>query len=116
MQPVSDKARSGATNFIVVQLPEPTSRSDYPTIADITKERVRRVIKKLDAEDEGKLDIDGRGKQDRGFRVFKLAESTSRPGTAARRRMPTLWPSSSNCTSTTSARGARTRTCSMSCC
>jgi len=65
----------GNRRAILVQLPEPTGRADYPTIADITKERVRRVIKKLDAEDEGKLDIDGKGKQDRGFRVFKLAES-----------------------------------------
>lgn len=65
----------GSRRFLAVQLPEPTNRSDYPTIADITKERVRRVIKKLNAEDEGKLDIDGKGQQDRGFRVFKLAES-----------------------------------------
>ena len=65
----------GNRKFILVQLPEPTGRTDYPTIADITKERVRRVIAKLDAEDAGKLDLDGAGRQDRGFRVFKLAES-----------------------------------------
>jgi len=57
-------------NFILVQLPEPTERADYPTIADITKERVRRVIAKLNEE---KGEADG---QDRGFRVFKLAESS----------------------------------------
>lgn len=51
----------GHRKFILVQLPEPTGREDYPTIADITKERVRRVIKKLGTDD--------------GFRVFKLAES-----------------------------------------
>jgi adenine-specific DNA-methyltransferase len=40
----------GNRKFILVQLPEPTQRKDFPTIADITKERVRRVIKKLEAE------------------------------------------------------------------
>jgi adenine-specific DNA-methyltransferase len=59
----------GNRKFILVQLPEPTERDDYPTIADITKERVRRVIAKLKEE---KGEADG---QDRGFRVFKLAES-----------------------------------------
>ncbi len=40
----------GNRKFILVQLPEPTERQDFPTIADITKERVRRVIKKLETE------------------------------------------------------------------
>lgn len=66
---------SGNRHFILVQLPEPTGRPDYPTIADICKERVRRVIRKLNEEDAGKLDMDGGAKQDRGFRVFRLAES-----------------------------------------
>jgi adenine-specific DNA-methyltransferase len=48
---------------------------DYPTISDICKERVRRVINKLNAEDEGKLSLEGGHKQGRGFRIFKLAES-----------------------------------------
>jgi Adenine specific DNA methylase Mod len=65
----------GDRKFILVQLPEPTGRDDYPTIADICKERVRRVIKKLNDEDAGKLPLEGEQKQDRGFRVFKLAES-----------------------------------------
>jgi adenine-specific DNA-methyltransferase len=65
----------GNRKFILVQLPEPTDRKDYPTIADITKERVRRVIHKLNKEDDGKLPLNGEQKQDRGFRVFKLTES-----------------------------------------
>jgi adenine-specific DNA-methyltransferase len=40
----------GNREFILVQLPEPTERQEFPTIADITKERVRRVIKKLETE------------------------------------------------------------------
>ncbi len=68
----------GLRRFILVQLPEPTEREDLVTIADICKERVRRVIKKLNDEDAarepGLFDENG-PKQDRGFRVFKLAES-----------------------------------------
>lgn len=40
---------------------------------------MRRVIKKLDDADAGKLDLDNAGAQDRGFRVFKLAESNFKP-------------------------------------
>lgn len=70
-----NKLDGGNRKFILVQLPEPTGREDYPSIADITKERVRWVIKKLNDEESGTLDLDDTGKQDRGFRVFKLAES-----------------------------------------
>ena len=70
-----NKQDGGNRKFILIQLPEPTAREDYPTIADITKERVRRVIKKMKDEEAGKLDLDDTGKQDRGFRVFKLSES-----------------------------------------
>jgi adenine-specific DNA-methyltransferase len=77
-----NKKDGGTRRFILVQLPEPTGRGDYPTIADITKERVRRVIKKLNDEDAGKLDLAGGKRQDRGFRVFKLAESNFKPWNA----------------------------------
>lgn len=72
-----NKEDSGKRKFILVQLPEPTDREDYPTIADITKERVRRVIKKLNESEAGQLPLDA--PQDRGFRVFKLAESNFQP-------------------------------------
>jgi adenine-specific DNA-methyltransferase len=70
-----NKQEESNLNFILVQLPEPTGREDYPTIPEICKERVRRVIKKLNDATEGKLRVEGKQKQDRGFRVFKLAES-----------------------------------------
>ena len=45
-------------------------------IAEIGKERIRRVIKKIKKEQDGKLDLDGNaGKMDLGFKVFKLQES-----------------------------------------
>jgi len=77
-----NKQDGGSRKFILVQLPEPTGREDYPTIADITKERVRRVIAKLSDEDAGKLDLEGGTAPDRGFRVFKLAESNFKPWNA----------------------------------
>lgn len=71
---------SGNRKFIMVQLPEPTDNPDYPTIADIGKERIRRVIEKLNDEDEGKLDTHTHththtSLPDRGFKVFKLTSS-----------------------------------------
>jgi adenine-specific DNA-methyltransferase len=85
-----NKQDGGNRKFILIQLPEPTGRTDYATIADITRERVRRVIKKLDDEDSkaGKQlsltdkTAPGSKPQDRGFRVFKLAESNFKPWNA----------------------------------
>ena len=82
-----NKQDNGNRKFILIQLPEPTRtkkdddtwletaawKAGYQNIADITKERVRRVIKKLNDEEAGQLPMNE--KQDRGFRVFKLAES-----------------------------------------
>jgi len=65
----------GNRKFILVQLPETTDKEGFATIADITKERVRRVIKKLNDKDAGKLLLEGSKGQDRGFRVFKLGDS-----------------------------------------
>ena len=77
--------------FILVQLPEPTKtkkddgtfeeseawKAGYQTIADLTKERIRRVIQRQEQADEGKLDLqyEGQRPQEEGFRVFKLAAS-----------------------------------------
>lgn len=68
-----NKEDGGNRKFILVQLPEKTDNSQFPTIAHITRERVRRVIAKLDKDDAGKLDL--AEKQDRGFRAFKLSSS-----------------------------------------
>ena len=75
-------ARDGEhRRFILVQLPEPVDlgsaadKAGFKTIADICKERVRRVIKKLNDEEADKLDMSGGSTPDRGFRVYKLAES-----------------------------------------
>ena len=65
----------GARRFVLVQLPEPTERTDFPTITDITRERVRRVAERLHSASAGKLELHEGKRQDRGFRSFKLDES-----------------------------------------
>jgi adenine-specific DNA-methyltransferase len=76
-----NKKDNGNRKYILVQLPEHCARDSeafkagYKTIADIGKERIRRVIKKLNEEQEGKLDLENDKEQDRGFRVLKLNQS-----------------------------------------
>ena len=76
-----NKEDGGNRKFIMVQLPEPCDenseafKAGYTTIAEIGKERIRRVIKKLNDEDKGKLDLSDGKKPDRGFRVYKLGRS-----------------------------------------
>jgi adenine-specific DNA-methyltransferase len=75
-----NREEGASRRFIMVQLPEPTSEESLPTIADIGKERIRRVIKKLKAEAKGEKGLfkDRETPEDLGFRVFKLAESNYR--------------------------------------
>ena len=76
-----NKQDGGNRKFIMVQLPEPCDedseafKAGYKTIADIGKERIRRVIKKLNDEEAGKLALNDNVKQDRGFKVLKLNKS-----------------------------------------
>jgi len=60
----------GDRRFILVQIPEPLPKPEarLHTLADITKERLRRAAKKIKEEHP---DWDG----DTGFRVFKLDSS-----------------------------------------
>jgi adenine-specific DNA-methyltransferase len=56
----------GNRKFILVQLPEPTSNPDYPTISEITKERIRKVI---NGYGDNPKPINS------GFKVFRLDKS-----------------------------------------
>ena len=78
----------GDRRFIVVQLPEPTSNPDFPTIAEIGKERIRRVIQRMQQQDEGQLALQLRPDEDLGFKVFKLAPSNLRPWRGAAEATP----------------------------
>jgi adenine-specific DNA-methyltransferase len=89
-----NKEDCGNRKFIMVQLPEPCDekseafRTGYKTIADIGKERIRRVIKKLETERaekakeaQGSLlkDAEDTPNLDLGFKVFKLDASNIKP-------------------------------------
>ncbi len=75
----------GNRQFIMVQLPEPTPpdsaarQAGYATIAEIGKERIRRVIRKLQEEKNGQLPLpegeQAAAPEDLGFRVLKLDRS-----------------------------------------
>jgi adenine-specific DNA-methyltransferase len=73
----------GNRHFICVQIPEPLAKdseaykSGFKTIADIGKERIRRVIAKIKTEQQGNKDLfsEGQAPQDLGFKVFKLQQS-----------------------------------------
>jgi adenine-specific DNA-methyltransferase len=72
---------SGNRKFILAQLPElcdessEAFKSGFKTIADISKERVRRVIQKIKKEKSEKQDLFENENLDLGFKVFKLSAS-----------------------------------------
>jgi len=79
-----NKEDGGNRKFICIQLPEKCDekseayKAGYQTIAEIGKERIRRVIKKIKEEEESKepdLFSKDKPKQDLGFKVFKLQQS-----------------------------------------
>lgn len=78
-----NKEDGGKRQFILVQMPEATpadseaAKAGYKTIAEIGKERIRRVIKKIKDEKAGELS--GTGELDLGFKVYKLARSNFKP-------------------------------------
>lgn len=71
----------GSRKFILVQLPERVDetsnagKAGFTTIAEIGKERIRRVIDKVRGRSEGKLDLDRKADLDLGFKVLKLDQS-----------------------------------------
>lgn len=71
-----NKEDKGNRKFILVQLPEPTDNPAYPTIADITRERVRRVSAKLKtAQAAPDLLSDTSTAPDLGFKAMRLSSS-----------------------------------------
>lgn len=75
-----NKEDGGNRKFIMVQMPEPCDekseayKAGYKTIAEIGKERIRRVIKKIKKEDDGKFEF-AKSDLDLGFKVFMLRQS-----------------------------------------
>ena len=66
----------GQRAFILVQLPEPTGRTDYPTITKIAEERLRRVIETVTA---GRRSWPLDPGHDIGFKSLRLAASSFQP-------------------------------------
>lgn len=58
-------------NFILVQIPEEITDDEFPTISEITKERIRLSIAKLNTNENT-------NSFDRGFAVFKMDKSNLR--------------------------------------
>lgn len=73
---------NGNRKFILVQIPEQTEKNSdaykagYKSIADITKERIRRTIKITNEKRNEELDFNGTNGKILGFKVFILNEST----------------------------------------
>ena len=67
--------------FIMVQLPEDCNedseafKAGYENIAEVSKERIRRAIKKMQEEQQNLLDKNTKIKQNLGFKVYKLDKS-----------------------------------------
>ncbi|MBY0596487.1 site-specific DNA-methyltransferase [Bacillus bingmayongensis] len=59
----------GNRRYILVQIPDKTNNEHYPDMAEVTKERIRRGIKKINEKDNNEENFD------RGFKVYKLSKS-----------------------------------------
>lgn len=74
----SNKEDNGERKFIMIQIPEkidekkPAFKEGFVNIADLSKERIRRVICKLNTEENSTLSA---GDNDLGFKVFKISNS-----------------------------------------
>ncbi len=75
---------NGKRRFILVQLQEPTGNKEFPTIAEICKERVRRVIKKIKKENDNQSG-------DLGFKVFKLRETNYKQWDSTEQKDPKVY-------------------------
>ena len=79
---IDHNATTGSScRYVLVQLPEPTGREDYPTIALLAEERLRRSAKKVKGENPMFAG-------DLGFRVFKLDYSNIRAWEPDRNDLP----------------------------
>ncbi len=65
-----NRGDGGKRKFIMVQLPVLTGHAEYLTLAEVGKERIRRVIQQMQGEREETEDL--------GFRVFRLDQSPLR--------------------------------------
>jgi adenine-specific DNA-methyltransferase len=88
----------GRRRCISIQLPEPTaadsevSRMGFRNIAELGKDRIRRVSAKMCKEAKGKLNLDQDDlPEDLGLRVYKLAQSHFRQWSGVDQSDPQAW-------------------------
>lgn len=62
---------NGTRKFILVQLPEKTENTEFPTIAAITRERIKRVHNKMHEN----IELNIAPQVDSGFKAFSLSSS-----------------------------------------
>jgi len=70
----TNRDEGGNRRFILIQLPETLKEGDFKSVAEITKERVRRAIKKITEDESSKLQMDAEA-TDYGFKSLKLQTS-----------------------------------------
>jgi adenine-specific DNA-methyltransferase len=82
---IQNQEDGGNRRFMVVQLPEPLPVPEkvLKTIADIGKQRIRRVIETMKP--------DARSKRDLGFKALKLTESNFKPWESLEEKDSTLY-------------------------
>lgn len=61
----ANREDGGNRSFLLVQIPEPIDNNKYENVAEITKDRLRKCIAKINNEDKSNF----------GFKVFKLDKS-----------------------------------------
>jgi adenine-specific DNA-methyltransferase len=99
-----NRTDGGDRRFIMVQLPEPLAKPvtlhdgcELRTIADIGRERIRRVVARLKDARRDELGLPEReAPEDLGFRAYRLAESNLRPWAGSELTTGALFRSDSN--------------------
>lgn len=67
----------GKRNFIMIQLPEAISNSKFPNIAELGKERIRRIAKQMKKSKQGQLTFEIREfPEDLGLKTFAFNRSS----------------------------------------
>jgi adenine-specific DNA-methyltransferase len=61
----------------MIQLPEAIDNPEFATIAEVGKERIRRVITRMQQDKDDKFDVDNQ-EEDLGFKVYRLDRSNFR--------------------------------------
>ncbi len=72
----SNKDEEKSRKFIMVQLPEPTENSSFDNIAEISRDRIRRVLQRIKGSANEELSFSEEPLIDFGFRCFSLRRSS----------------------------------------